>query len=316
MAEKNRPLRRADYEAMSTASLEALLRHDLQENLLDVEAISVVSHILTERMEREDPDSIPPIDLEWKSFRENYLSVRARLRRFVRRMAPKLLIVLAVLAAVAAVFCLQSRPLRTESLTEAVTLEDGRFAVNGLRAGMTREDVIAWLEEQGLPYSENGPGYYLNQYRGSDPDSSDELKSTSLGFSWISIQGNTRITELGKVNVHPTFCFSGGLLTSVDLETEPVRGSILKSVQDFRLTVLAAELAYGEAQSMNGGDWIPYDFSRPGEDRALWQGAYGSSLELCGHYFRQPGGIAGVFSRDPKAGTFIDLFEVRIHVTL
>ncbi len=317
MSERNKPKKRlADYKAMSTPALEALLRQDLQENLLDAEAISIVSHILKERMEQEDPDSIPPIDLQWKSFRENYLSFKAQLRRFARRVLPKILIVLGVLAAIAVFIWVENRPLRTESLADIVTLEDGRFAVDGFQAGTPQDDVVAWLEEQDLPYSGSDLDYYLNLYHGDRFTSAVIPKRYPNGASWVSIQGNMRIEELGKINVRCTYYFNDGLLTYVDLEAEPVRGKIRNAVRDFRQMALAAESAYGSAQNLGGDVWVPYDFSRPGEDRLLWYGAEGSSLEIFGHYFQQPGGIARIFSKDPKAGKLIDIFEVRIRITL
>ncbi len=313
MAEGNNPRKRhADYKAMSTAALEELLRQDLQGNILDVETISVVSRILTARKETEDPDSIPPVDLQWRSFRENYLSIRARLRRFARRVMPKLLIVLGILAAITVIFLFESAPLRTDSLTDLIVLEDGRFTVDGLRRGMTREEVIDRLTARDLPYSEADIGDYVNRqlswYVDSDRD--------HAGTSWISIRGNTRLEEMGKLNVRHTYYFEKGLLTSVELTAGPIRGNVRETIRDFQRMVLTAELAYGRAQGFGGGDWTPFDYSRPGSDSALWHGADDSALELIGRYTRELGGIERVFSRDPRAGKMIEGFELCIRVTL
>ncbi len=304
---------RTDYKAMPTPTLEEILRRDLRENLLDVETICIVSRILRDRLEQERPEELPVIDLEWKSFRENYISLKARLRRFARRILPKFLIILAVLAAIAVIFWVENLPLITEGLTDTVTLEDGRFTVNGVRAGMTRADVVAWLESQGLPYTESSADDLLNAQWPEGYNGRMRPEQLPVNLSWISIQGNTRIEELGKITVWRTYYFTDGLLTHVELETNPVQGDIRDIVQRFRLLVLTAERAFGGPRDVLGSEWLPYDFSRPGVDQALWQGADGSSLELCGRCWQQYVRGSG---RKFGDGEFVDLFEICIRITL
>ena len=80
--------------------------------------------------------------------------MKAWLKEFGRSALQKVLILGAVAAVVAVIVFFATRPAISESILDTVTLEDGRFSVDGLRAGMTRDEVAAHLDERNLVYSD------------------------------------------------------------------------------------------------------------------------------------------------------------------
>ena len=271
---QNREYRgRTEYKAMPTSALEEILRRDLKENLLDVETICIVSRILRDRLEMERPEEIPPIDLAWKSFRENYISLKARVRRFLRRMVPLFLVILSVLAAALFVYWYGTRPTVTESLLDSISMEDGSFSYRGLRADMSDTEVKAWLDERDLLCTEGAPvgsvHYQAGWYQVED-------------ITWIIQSGEMRIRELEKLPFRCTFYFKRGRLTHVDLESDLVRGDLTEVLQKYRMAVYALETKFGTASgnfAQTGPDGL-------GEKTAFWLGEGTSRLELSGRHER------------------------------
>ena len=94
-----------------------------------------------------------------------------------------------------------TRPAISESILDTITLEDGHYSLDGLRAGMTRDEVAAHLDDRKLVYFDGQPTVYL--LRGS--------VETASGTTWISLSDETRVKELGRVTVRRTYYFQDGL---------------------------------------------------------------------------------------------------------
>ena len=147
--------------------------------------------------------------------------MKAWLKEFGRSALQKVLILGAVAAVVAVIVFFATRPAISESILDTVTLEDGRFSVDGLRAGMTRDEVAAHLDERNLVYSDGKPAVYLLQGTVDVPSDT----------TWVSLSDETRVTELGRVTVRRTYYFREGGLTHIDLKTTVEKGNVVDDVE-------------------------------------------------------------------------------------
>ena len=275
----------ADLNTLSTPALRELLRRDLRENLLDTAAACRAAEILKTRREQEDPDGCPSIDLEWKSFRENYISLKARCRRFARRVLPKLLILAAVAAALVLALWLGTRPVISESILETVSCADGHFVMKDIRPGMTGAELTDQLRQRHLRYTEaDASGYsYAGMYLRPDP--AEDLR----GVSWINLARETRVTELGNATVRRTYYFRYDTLEFVELETDRAAGDISGEITRCAALVSVLESAFGPPDE---GDAASL-YTR-GEHVLTWNGTEGSRLELVTRYYVEsaPAGTA------------------------
>ncbi len=218
--------------------------------------------------------------------------MKAWLKEFGRSVLQKILILGAVAAVVAVIVFFATRPAISESILDTVTLEDGHFSVDGLRAGMTRDEVAAHLDERKLVYFDGKPGVYL-------------LKGTvevPSGTAWISLSDETRVTELGRATVRRTYYFQDGLLTHVDLETDVVKGKITDDIARVVTLIETLDSAFGQSS----GPELDGLAEAPGERIHAWYGAEDSELSVLARHYRV----------ENNTKTYTDHFEVTVRVIL
>ena len=151
--------------------------------------------------------------------------MKAWLKEFGHSALQKIIILGAIALGVAVIVFLSTRPAISESILDTVTLENGRFSVDGLRAGMTRDEVASYLDEQKLLYFDGEPTTYPEGTPAAQKYA--DVEDTT----WLTLSDETRVTELGRVTVRRTYYFREGGLTHVDLETELEKGNIVDDVE-------------------------------------------------------------------------------------
>ncbi len=199
--------------------------------------------------------------------------MREWLISFLKSAGRKLLILAAIALAVAAVVFFATRPVVSESILETVRLEDGAFTLDGLRAGTTREDVIAWMDAhhyawtEGQKYEHAEGSYYETFFEDLD------------GVSWISLSYETRVSELGRATVRRSYFFRDGLLTHVDLEMDPSKKPPEDSIARMEAAANALTGAFGAPTSAG----VPRRLEEAyGEEYVTWEAPAGGGLDVIG----------------------------------
>ena len=192
--------------------------------------------------------------------------MKAWLKEFGRSVLQKIVILGTIAVVVAVIVFFATRPAISESILDTVTLEDGRFSVDGLRAGMTRDEVAAHLDERNLIYVDGAPSTNLVQgtYR------------LPTDTTWISLSDETRVTELGRVTVRRTYYFRDGSLSHVDLETTVEKGNVADDVERTENLVDVLESKFGDSE----GDHLDGFEDTTGERLLSWFGEEESELSV------------------------------------
>ena len=190
---------------------------------------------------------------------------------FVKSAGKKLLILGVIAAAIAAILFLAARPVISESILDTVKLENGVFAMNGLEAGSTREDVTAWLDSRRCTWAE---GKKIEHAEGTYYD---ELFRELDGVDWISLSDTTRVAELGRVTVRRTYYFRDGLLTHADLETDPSKRAPENMLKRMDAVTEALTEAFGPPDLNDGPGRLADEY---GEAYVTWEGEGGSGLDV------------------------------------
>ncbi len=229
--------------------------------------------------------------------------MKAWLKEFGRSALQKVLILGAVAAVVAVIVFFATRPAISESILDTVTLEDGRFSVDGLRAGMTRDEVAAHLDERNLVYSDGKPTVYLLQGTVDVPSDT----------TWISLSDETRVTELGRVTVRRTYYFREGGLTHIDLKTTVEKGNVVDDVERTMGLVAALESRFGDAE----GDRLDGLEDTTGERILSWFGEEDSELSVIARLYEVEDIVVLAYRpNNVHEPTYTDYYEVVVRVVL
>lgn len=228
--------------------------------------------------------------------------MKAWLKEFGRSVLQKVIILGSIALGVAVIVFFATRPAISESILDTITLEDGHYSLDGLRAGMTRDEVAAHLDDRKLVYFDGQPTVYL--LRGS--------VETASGTTWISLSDETRVKELGRVTVRRTYYFQDGLLTHVDLETDVVKGKIMDDIARVGTLVETLESAFGPA---SGPDLDGFA-EKPGERVLAWYGTEDSELSVSARYYQLEDWVKSRGQAESNKTTHTDHFELTIRVIL
>lgn len=224
------------------------------------------------------------------------------LKEFGRSVLQKVIILGSIALGVTVIIFLFTRPAISESILDTVTLEDGHFSVDGLYAGMTRDEVAEQLDERKLVYFDGKPSVYL-------------LKGTvesASGTTWISLSDETRVTELGRVTVRRTYYFQDGLLTHVDLETDVAKGKIADDIERVGTLIETLESTFGPAS----GPALDGFAETPGERVCTWYGTEDSELSVSARYYQLEDWVKSYDQAKNDKATYTDHFELTIRVIL
>lgn len=224
------------------------------------------------------------------------------LKEFGRSVLQKVIILGSIALGVTVIIFLFTRPAISESILDTVTLEDGHFSVDGLYAGMTRDEVAEQLDERKLVYFDGKPSVYL-------------LKGTvesASGTTWISLSDETRVTELGRVTVRRTYYFQDGLLTHVDLETDVAKGKIADDIERVGTLIETLESTFGPAS----GPALDGFAETPGERVLVWYGTEDSELSVSARYYQLEDWVKSYDQAKNDKTTYTDHFELTIRVIL
>lgn len=228
--------------------------------------------------------------------------MKAWLKEFGRSVLQKVIILGSIALGVAVIVFFATRPAISEGILDTITLEDGHYSLDGLHAGMTRDEVAAHLDERKLVYFDGQPAVYL--LRGS-------VEATS-GTTWISLSDETRVTELGGVTVRRTYYFHDGLLTHVDLETDVAKGRIADDIERVGKLIETLESAFGPAS----GPPLDGFAETPGERVYAWYGTTDSEISISARHYQVEDQVKSRSQYKNNETTYTDYFEVTIHVVL
>ena len=228
------------------------------------------------------------------------------LKEFGRSVLQKVIILGSIALGVTVIIFLFTRPAISESILDTVTLEDGHFSVDGLYAGMTRDEVAAYLDTRKLVYFDGQTIVY------PEDTPKSEFFRNALGTSWISLSDETRVTELGNVTVRRTYYFRDGALTHVDLETDVAKGKIADDVKRTEKLVAALENRFGEAV----GDRLDGFEDTTGERILSWFGEGDSELSVSARYYQLEDWVKSYDQAKNDKTTYTDHFELTIRVIL
>lgn len=229
--------------------------------------------------------------------------MKAWLKEFGRSVLQKIVILGTIALVVAVVVFFATRPAISESILDTVTLEDGRFSVDGLRAGMTRDEVAAHLDERNLIYVDGAPRTSLVQgtYR------------LPTDTTWISLSDETRVTELGRVTVRRTYYFRDGSLSHVDLETTVEKGNVADDVERTENLVDVLESKFGDA----GGDRLDGFEDTTGERILSWFGEEESELSVIARLNKlEDTEVLAYRPKNVHEPAYTDYYEVVVRVIL
>ncbi|MDD6275058.1 MAG: hypothetical protein PUA86_10255 [Clostridiaceae bacterium] len=232
--------------------------------------------------------------------------MKAWLKEFGRSVLQKVIILGSIALGVTVIIFLFTRPAISESILDTVTLEDGHFSVDGLYAGMTRDEVAAYLDARKLVYFDGQTIVY------PEDTPKSEFFRNALGTSWISLSDETRVTELGNVTVRRTYYFRDGALTHVDLETDVAKGKIADDVKRTEKLVAALENRFGEAV----GDRLDGFEDTTGERILSWFGEGDSELAVLARLYEVQDTVLAYRPKTIDNPTFTDYYKVVVRVML
>lgn len=224
------------------------------------------------------------------------------LKEFGRSVLQKVIILGSIALGVTVIIFLFTRPAISESILDTVTLENGHFSVDGLYAGMTRDEVAAYLDAQKLVYFDGKPKAYLTQ----------GTVEASTGMTWISLSDETRVTELGGTTVRRTYYFRDGLLTQVDFETDVAKGKITDDIGHAGNLIAALESAFGPA----AGPDLKEFAETPGDRVFTWYGGENSELSVSLQKYQIEDWVKSYSQAKNNEKTYTDYFDVTIRVIL
>lgn len=228
------------------------------------------------------------------------------LKEFGRSVLQKVIILGSIALGVTVIIFLFTRPAISESILDTVTLEDGHFSVDGLYAGMTRDEVAAYLDTRKLVYFDGQTIVY------PEDTPKSEFFRNALGTSWISLSDETRVTELGNVTVRRTYYFQDGLLTHVDLETDVAKGKIADDIERVGTLIETLESTFGPAS----GPALDGFAETPGERVCTWYGTEDSELSVSARYYQLEDWVKSYDQAKNDKATYTDHFELTIRVIL
>lgn len=224
------------------------------------------------------------------------------LKEFGRSVLQKVIILGSIALGVTVIIFLFTRPAISESILDTVTLENGHFSVDGLYAGMTRDEVAAYLDAQKLVYFDGKPKAYLTQ----------GTVEASTGMTWISLSDETRITELGNVTVRRTYYFRDGALTHIDFETDVAKGKIADDIKRTEKLIAALESRFGEAV----GERLDGFEETTGERILSWFGEGDSELAVLARLYEVQDVVIAYRPKTIENPTFTDYYKVVVRVML
>ena len=184
------------------------------------------------------------------------------LTAFLKSAGHKLLILGSIALVVAAVLFIASRPVIREPIAETIRREGSAFTVDGLGAGTTREDVIAWMDARHYTWTEGQKREYV------EGTYYDELFRDLEGVTWISLAEETRVSELGSASVRRHYYFRDGLVTHIDLEMDPTKKSPAEGVRRTEAVTKALEAAWDAPTSADELQRLLEDY---GETYTVWE---------------------------------------------
>lgn len=228
------------------------------------------------------------------------------LKEFGRSVLQKVIILGSIALGVTVIIFLFTRPAISESILDTVTLEDGHFSVDGLYAGMTRDDVAAYLDAQKLVYFDGQTIVY------PEDTPKSEFFRNALGTSWISLADETRITELGSTTVRRTYYFRDGALTHIDFETDVAKGKITDDIGRAGNLIAALKSAFGPA----AGPDLKEFAETPGDRVFTWYGGENSELSVSLQKYQIEDWVKSYSQAKNNEKTYTDYFDVTIRVIL
>lgn len=173
------------------------------------------------------------------------------------------LILLAIAAVGLVILVVPEPPQIDESILDTVTLENGRFALDGLTAEMSEADVAASLDARNLVYTSS--------------QDADVVWVQNMQDTWLSLADATRIRELGKVTMRRSYYFENDRLTSIELEGKPTKKQSADTIEGFEVLRETLDQAFFPhsrklGDSVTAVSGVTYE----------WQGEDGSLLLLSG----------------------------------
>ena len=227
--------------------------------------------------------------------------MKAWLKEFGRSVLQKVIILGSIALVVAAIVFLATRPAISASILDTVTLENGRYTLDGLRAGMTRDEVAAQLDERNLVYFDGEPYMY------PEGTPAAQKYAAAEDTTWISLSDETRVTELGNATIRRTYYFRDGLLTHIDLETDVTKGSVEDDIERFYALLDVLEEAYGEGT----GSHTIVSLEKPGTVSQSWYGADETEITVIGRRYEVEDWVKEYGQTE---STYTDFFEAVIRI--